>query len=117
MHHVSAESKSNKKERMVELSSVRYLFTPTNPPIAEMSAQMPQAPTDAPVNVENGFTVILMIDLSMLSGDKPLLEVPGVISLVFRNAYAGQQYPDPGIDASASFLAYGLEAHAHRCAA
>lgn len=75
---------------MLELLSMLYLFNTTNPPAAELNAQVPQAPVAAPANVKDGFTVKLNVDLNRLSSDKPLFEIPGVVSLVFRNANADE---------------------------
>lgn len=76
---------------MVELLSVLYLLNTTNPPVAVLNAQVSQAPVAAPADGTKGFTIKLNVDLDRLSGEKPLLEVPGVVSLVFRNANADKE--------------------------
>ena len=75
---------------MLELLSMLYLFHTANPPVAELSAQTPQAPVTAPADVKKGFTIKLNVDLDRLSDNRPLFEVPGVISLVLRNANADE---------------------------
>ena len=73
---------------VVELLSILYLFNPTNPPVAELNARAPRAPVAAPADAKKGFTIKLKVDLDKLSGEKPLLNIPGVVSLVFRDANA-----------------------------
>jgi len=75
---------------MVELLSILYLFNTTHPPVAELNAQAPQAQVVSPADVTKGFTIKLNIDLDKLSDKQPLVQIPGVVSLVFRNANADE---------------------------
>ncbi len=71
---------------MVELLSLVWMFNTAALAQSSMTAQNPGAPLAAPANITNGFTVVLKVDMDKLSAAQPLLEIPGVVTLVFRKA-------------------------------
>jgi len=69
---------------MIELVSLLWLFNTVQPAHSTLNAQAPQAEFVAPAEPTAGFTIKFTVDLKKFDGDKPLLEIPDVLSVRLR---------------------------------
>ena len=70
-------------------------------PAPQLTAKTPEAEIPAPADVKKGFTIRVNLDMDKLASEGPLLDIPGVVSFVFKeNAvsdtqnYASFRLPD-----------------------
>jgi len=64
---------------MVELLTLLWLFNPSRPALSTLTAEAPQAEIAVPANAGNTFTVKFTVDLQKVSGERSILEVPGLL--------------------------------------